>query len=103
MMANNFWIMSIQMIVKNSDLINKNLQLFVFGSVLTKSDPRDIDLLLVYNSQSLKISDVINIRKKLRKILQKETQKSIDICILSEDEVVTNPFIKEENAIKIFG
>jgi len=103
MMANNFWIMSIQMIVKNSGLIKKNLQLFVFGSVLTKSDPRDIDLLLVYNSQSLKISDVINIRKKLRKILQKETQKPIDICILSEDEALTNPFIKEENAIKIFG
>ncbi len=103
MMAKNFWIMSIQMIVKNSGLINKNLQLFVFGSVLTKSDPRDIDLLLVYNSQSLKISDVINIRKKLRKILQKEIHKSIDICILSESEAVTNPFIKEENAIKIFG
>jgi len=103
MTVSNFWIMFIQMIVKNSGLINKNFQLFIFGSVLTKSDPGDIDLLLIYNSQSLKISDAINIRKKLRKILQKEIQKSIDICILSEDEAVTNPFIKEENAIKIFG
>lgn len=91
------------MIVKGINLLNSNFELFLFGSALTQSNPRDIDLLMVYNIDSIRIEKVINIRKRLTKILQEKMQRPVDICALSNREAKTNPFIKDERAIKILG
>ncbi len=102
MMVNNSWITYIQMIVKKINLVGNDIQLFLFGSALTQPDPRDIDLLMVYNIDSINIKKVIDIRKKLTKILQEKMQIPVDICALSNCETKTNSFIKDEKAIKIY-
>ncbi len=103
MMVKNSYITYIQMIVKRINLFsNDDIELFLFGSALMQSNPRDIDLLMIYNIDSIKIERVINIRKNLKKLLQEKMRISLDICALSNYEAKTNPFIKDEGATKIY-
>lgn len=103
MMVNNSWITFVQKIVKRVNFLDNNIELFLFGSALTQYNPRDIDLLMVYDIDSISIEKVINIRKKLTKILQEKMLRPVDICALSNHEVKTNSFIKDEKAVKILG
>ena len=70
---------------------------YLFGSALTQNDPRDIDLLLVYDYSKVDLMKVSILKKKLCQVLGEDLGKKIDLCALSKSEAIQSNFIVEEN------
>jgi hypothetical protein len=70
---------------------------YLFGSALAQNDPRDIDLLLVYDYDIIDLIKVSIFKKKLCQVLEEDLGKKIDLCTLSKSEVIQSNFIVEEN------
>ena len=66
-------------------------------------NPNDIDLVIVYNDAEIGIEDVLALRRHLKIHGPVVLGIQLDICILSEQETKTNPFLQDENAILIYG
>lgn len=72
-----------------------NLRFYLFGSAKIKIMPNDIDLLIVYgNKYSMK--EMIEIRKKLKRIIKGMYSLESDIILLSLQESKNNTFILDE-------
>ena len=91
------------MIVKKKNLLDDGIKLYIFGSALYESDPKDIDLLLGYDSNRMELNQIIKVRKKLKQVIGEHLQKKIDICLLSLIELTSNSFIEDEGAKLICG
>ena len=96
-------ITSIQMIVKKKNILGKGSKLYIFGSALSASAPKDIDLLIEYDSILMSLDEIIKVRKQLKKMVGNHLQKNIDICLLSTHELTSNSFIEDEGAKIIYG
>ncbi|MBE0682487.1 MAG: hypothetical protein IH589_11285 [Anaerolineales bacterium] len=70
---------------------------YLFGSALTQNNPRDIDLLLVYDYDKIDLTSVLILKKKLCRVLGEDLGKNIDLCSLSKSESIQSSFIVEEN------
>ena len=75
-MVNDFLITSIQTIVKEN-ILGDGIKLYIFGSTLFVPDPKDIDLLLAYDSRSIELGEIVIIRRRLNKLLETIYRKEL--------------------------
>lgn len=102
-MAKTSLITSLQKIVNPIYLkyINE-YNFYIFGSILYKKEPNDIDLLIVYDQTKVDITEVIRLKHKLIRAINKTIKKKIDVCTLSYSEASQSNFIMEENCVALF-
>jgi hypothetical protein len=93
----------LQTSVKKNNKISGGLKFYLIGSAISSLSPHDIDLVIVYKSQSVRVDDIIAYRNHLKSDGLVVFGLQFDICLLSDIEAKTNPFLKEENAILLFG
>lgn len=79
------------------------IKIYLFGSALGTSNPRDIDLLFVYSEEAYSFDSILELRRRVTSLLSKVLNKDIDIILLSDKEVLSNPFIEDEGALNIYG
>jgi predicted nucleotidyltransferase len=78
-----------------------SVEVYVFGSITEHCHPRDIDLILVYNTKLISINELLQLRNKLYFALRELLDIEIDICLLSQEENTQSCFTELEEAIKI--
>lgn len=86
-------------------LLNVTIQfeLYQFGSSLEKDNFNDIDLLLIYkNTEINKQSEILTLKKIIKKYLYKQYRTDIDITVLSENEEEEKRFLEQINYIRIY-
>lgn len=85
--------LTIDTLIKNIQLFQLFTQVYLFGSVVqNKEFPNDIDLLLVYG----KYSDEIQSEKDyICSILEKKLYLSVDLTILSDEELLETKFLEK--------
>jgi len=72
---------------REEEEILNNYDLFLFGSYLNNpQEANDIDLLIVYDKSNLSIEKILDERKCLRKLIEKEFSLPVEVCILSRKE-----------------
>lgn len=76
-------------------------QFYVFGSLLQSTAPRDVDMLIVYDDESIHVSLAVALRRELADQFRTRFNLELDVCLLSGAEAKTNPFIADEAAIRI--
>jgi len=91
------------MTVKEKNLLGKGSKLYIFGSALSASTPKDIDLLIEYDSILMSLDEIIKVRIQIKKLVGDHLQKNIDICLLSTIELTSNSFVEDEGAKVIYG
>lgn len=69
---------------------------YLFGSVLTQENPRDIDILIIYDHYKINLTSVSLLKKKLRQSVERDLDKKVDLCTLSKSEAVQSNFVVEE-------
>lgn len=78
-----------------------NIELWIFGSILNKSNPRDIDILMLYPMNTEKISDIYVYRNSLVNSLENNFGIEVDLTLLSFEEERSIGFIKKEKCLYI--
>lgn len=73
-------------------------QLFLFGSALTTSSPRDLDILIVYDGGP---EDAVRFRQKLSSKLGGFTNRPIHAILLSTKEEIELDFIQKERCRRL--
>lgn len=73
----------------------------MFGSARAANDPRDIDILIVYDPAILPVSNAISFRRRLAESVLAATQRPADILLLSQDEIAQTRFLQRVDAIRI--
>jgi predicted nucleotidyltransferase len=79
----------------------EDIKVYLFGSALEKSNPEDIDILLVYDAERITINRALRIRDELHDYLALCLDRNADISLLSNREEVQTKFIETENAKEI--
>ncbi|MCL2675688.1 MAG: nucleotidyltransferase domain-containing protein [Firmicutes bacterium] len=80
-------------IIENKALFRYCNNVYLFGSVLTKTAvPYDIDLLLVYSCSA---EEIVDETKKIRSVLEDELKLPADLTVLSHEELKTTGFLKK--------
>jgi predicted nucleotidyltransferase len=75
---------------------------YLFGSARYDSDPRDVDLLLVYDRR-LSPSDAIRLRTELVGLLSDAVTPPLDVALLSLAEAADSNFVRSEGALLVHG
>lgn len=83
------------------EYVINGFSIYLFGSILSKKRPNDIDVLITYNSKVVNIERAIEFRKYIKNKLEKSSNLSVDICLLSDKENEQSRFSYEEDAKKI--
>lgn len=90
---------------ENSDLITSikeyDIKFYLFGSVLSKENPNDIDLLMVYNPNLISLKSVVKLKNKIINYLDESPLIKVDLLLLSMEEESEIDFIKSEKALNI--
>ncbi|MDF3341682.1 hypothetical protein P3H80_29970 [Mycolicibacterium septicum] len=73
---------------------NEGIDLYVFGSVLTRKDPADLDVLVIYE-------DVDGLRKFLDHVDGRFGALPIDVTAMTSSELASSGFLDRSNAINI--
>jgi hypothetical protein len=76
--------------------------MWVFGSALTTSRPRDLDILIVYDRRSVSISSAIRIRRQIQALVLQKFAIAADVVLLSRREAATTKFSSRVRAVRIF-
>lgn len=71
--------------VINRDCCSK-IEIFLFGSANQSKAYNDIDLLIVYNQNTVNIQTILRLRQRVAKKLEIAYNVQIDICLLSKKE-----------------
>lgn len=79
----------------------KNIVVYSFGSINSKENCNDIDLLIVYNRLN-QLSEAIEIKNYLKKFILNTFGIPGDILLFSKNESQKNPFLQEEKCIQIY-
>jgi len=79
----------------------KHCNIYLFGSFVYKSNPQDIDLLVVYKKSKIHPSKIRTITKPLIKQLEKTYKLRVDAVYLTEEEEISVNFIKQEGCVRI--
>ncbi|MEN2766849.1 hypothetical protein [Ornithinibacillus xuwenensis] len=87
--------------VKNTNIETNAVDFYLFGSFLYSKNPNDIDLLIVYNSNKVGITDVLSLRKTIYNLFLLNHSLIADITILSKQEEREVNFISSERAEKL--
>ncbi|WHX40606.1 hypothetical protein QNH36_23715 [Mesobacillus sp. AQ2] len=75
------------------------INFYLFGSILHKENPRDIDLLMVYNQHLISIKSVLNLKNEIVNYLNGISPIQVDLLLLSLEEELEVNFIKSEKAV----
>jgi len=75
----------------------------MFGSACFADDPRDIDVLIVYDPRKLPVGKAIDFRIRLAKAIFAATRRPVDILLLSQAEVVQTGFLHQVDPIRVFA
>ena len=75
----------------------ESIEFFLFGSALREPAPADIDLLVVYARRHISPQEALSFRESIRNSLS----DNLDVCLLSDVEARTNPFIREEGCVRL--
>lgn len=86
---------------KNSE-VTGGVKVYVFGSAVWSHSPQDVDLVIVYNSSTVNVDEVLSCRRRLQQELSNEIGLPVDICLLNEKEAQSNPFLINEDAVLIY-
>ncbi|WP_147949503.1 nucleotidyltransferase domain-containing protein [Paenibacillus sp. N3.4] len=78
--------------------LKEAINIYVFGSSLENNEPNDLDILLIYDSDRVKIDEILNFRTYLYNKLSKLLMIPIDLSILSIQEENELNFIECESA-----
>jgi predicted nucleotidyltransferase len=103
MTEHNLLITSLQTSAKQCEDAVGPFKLYLFGSALKGQTPKDIDLLIIFDVSKISFEVAISLKNLLFEKLMVELNIPVDICLLSSDEVIGNPFIQDEGARLIFG
>lgn len=88
--------------IKKEIGLHSDFKIYLFGSFINNEQYNDIDLLILYNSQSILINDILKLRLQLVDYFKKQFDITLDICLLSYEENRLTDFIaKVENLIKL--
>ena len=97
--------MKLQTLVKkriNQRQIDNKYKVYIFGSYIKDEvNANDIDLLIVYNKHYISVTDILNERKYLSKLIHDELHLDSDICILTEEEYNYDDMMKNTRKIEI--
>lgn len=100
MTAESSWITYILQIVRNSNVANMDkVNLYLFGSSLREAKPKDIDLLIVYQKESINIDRLLALKRTFKSLLEDVIKLNVDICLLSVLELEQSQFADEEKAV----
>ena len=91
------WITFLQQNVSEFAKVNE-LKIYLFGSALHSVKPNDLDIVIVYQKKKLSFESIIQLKYKLIEIIENKINLPIDVCLLSDEEVLSNPFLEDENA-----
>lgn len=81
--------------------VPKNTDVYVFGSILNSLAPKDLDILIVYNTRIYPKSTIYKSSEGLTKILFEVFKLDVDLTVLSYSENNEMNFSKEVKAIKL--
>lgn len=79
------------------------VEIHLFGSAVVSSSPQDIDLAVVYDPLNIEVDYVLAYRQRLQRDCELELGLPLDACLLTKQEAQSNPFLKEERAILVYG
>jgi predicted nucleotidyltransferase len=100
-MEKHLLITLLQKITREKNVNLDNIKFFLFGSFDKVANPSDIDLLILYNKDKVKINEVLSIRQRVLIQLKKNTNIPIDISLLNFDEEEELNFVKTERAVEL--
>lgn len=81
---------------------DSRLEVFLFGSSLIRRSPKDIDLLVVYDQDIIKMSELRRISNSIVERLMDRFRRPIDLVRLSSREAEQNPFISDEGCLRVW-
>ena len=76
-------------------------EVYCFGSALKTRTPRDIDILIVYDSIRVRVAAVLELRQLLAESFRRTFNVELDICLMSSVEARENSFIRDEGAVRL--
>jgi predicted nucleotidyltransferase len=91
-----------QSIQAAGDALSGVQKVFLFGSALRGPDPRDVDLLVVYDPSELAPADAVELRVLLAQVCAAATIHPLDVVLLTGDEARDTDFAARESAELIF-
>ena len=75
------------------------LRIYVFGSYITTSNPRDIDILFIFKSDETdQYKLAIKFRKSITLLLNRKLNLPVDVILLTEEEEKNMKFSNHEYA-----
>ena len=101
-MEDDFWMSELKAhLSRRPDLCNAlramGVQVYLFGSGLTRDDPNDLDLAFLY-PESTQIASLISLRNAVINHIYVEYQKPIDQITISIEEDKSIEFLASESA-----
>ena len=81
--------------------VPKKTEVFVFGSILTSNDPRDLDIVIVYENSFFIQSAIFDHCSEFVNELNELYNLKIDVTYLSRDESSQTTFIDRVKAIPL--
>lgn len=89
----------VELIRRNSVLSSAFINVYLFGSVLSGNCiPNDLDILLVYEGDATRVLERVS---DIKKILEKEIGLTMDMTVLSREEVIETDFLERINYLKV--
>lgn len=79
--------------------VPKNSLIYIFGSFLSKSEPNDLDILFIYDSNFVKSEHVFIENKVCIEILAEYFGLKIDVVYLTHDENKNSDFLYKVKAV----
>lgn len=84
-----------------SDAERRGTEVWLFGSACDSDTPRDIDILVVYDTDALSVSEAIAFRTRLADQVAADGGVPADIVLLNRNEVALTKFLERIQAVKI--
>ena len=73
----------------------------LFGSAVVDDQPRDIDILLIYDPEQFSVDHSIGFRRRIRELLTNATGLLADIVLLSIREAEETRFLDQIHAVPL--
>lgn len=89
----------VELIRRNPDLFSAFINVHLFGSVLSENCiPNDLDILLVYDGDATRVLEQVS---DIKMIFEKEIGLTMDMTVLSSEEVIETDFLERINYLKV--
>lgn len=82
-------------------VVPPSCELWLFGSSLTKEDPQDIDLLLVYDDDEIDPRRAYDVCGRVAMAITAKTRLPVDVVVLNAREAEQTAFAQRENAVQL--